>query len=113
MAGMTMVTSFIILALPISVIGANFTQQWIVFKENQQLQIRAQTLAPQLAALNKVCNAAPLLCQARSRSEVLVLLVRTRSAPNVRLCVRTLAFSETWYSHVVCGARRAGVCSAQ
>ena len=42
-ASMTMIASIIIMALPISVIGANFTQQWVVFKERQKLASRLKT----------------------------------------------------------------------
>ena len=48
-ASLTMVVSFIILALPISVIGANFTQQWIAFKAAQALDLRSATLGTQVA----------------------------------------------------------------
>lgn len=48
-----MVVSFIILALPISVIGANFTQQWILFKEQNNLTLRAASLKPELEQLNR------------------------------------------------------------
>lgn len=52
-ASITMVLSFIILALPISVIGANFTQQWITFKEQHALSLRAASLRPELEQLNR------------------------------------------------------------
>ena len=45
-AGLTMIASVIITALPISVIGANFTQQWIVYKENDAAKAREQTMHP-------------------------------------------------------------------
>ena len=45
-ASLTMIASVIITALPISVIGANFTQQWIVFKENDAAKERARTQLP-------------------------------------------------------------------
>ena len=35
-AGIAMVVSFVILALPISVIGANFTQQWLVVRKSAE-----------------------------------------------------------------------------
>jgi hypothetical protein len=50
-AGLTMVASFIILALPISVVGANFTQQWIVYKETTLLHRRAGTLGVEFSEL--------------------------------------------------------------
>lgn len=50
-AALTMVASFIILALPISVIGANFTQQWIVYKETTLLTRRTGTLGAEFAEL--------------------------------------------------------------
>jgi hypothetical protein len=50
-AAVVMVASFIILALPISVIGANFTQQWIVYKETTLLTRRTGTLGAEFAEL--------------------------------------------------------------
>jgi potassium voltage-gated channel Shab-related subfamily B protein 2 len=50
-AGITMVAAFIILALPISVIGANFTQQWIVYKETTLLHRRTGTLGAEFSEL--------------------------------------------------------------
>ena len=50
-AALVMVASFIILALPISVIGANFTQQWIVYKETTLLTRRTGTLGAEFAEL--------------------------------------------------------------
>lgn len=41
-----MLASIIILALPISVIGANFTQQWIVFKDQMKMKEQAHKLKP-------------------------------------------------------------------
>ena len=41
----TMLSSIIILALPISVIGTNFTSQWIVFKEQFKTKDRARIMA--------------------------------------------------------------------
>jgi len=50
-ASMTMIASIIILALPISVIGANFTQQWIVFKEANASKERQGALIPKFLKL--------------------------------------------------------------
>ena len=50
-AAIIMVASFIILALPISVIGANFTQQWIVYKETTLLTRRTGTIGAEFAEL--------------------------------------------------------------
>ena len=46
MASLTMLSSIIILALPISVIGANFTQQWIIFKDEEKMKLQAVSLKP-------------------------------------------------------------------
>lgn len=43
-ATMTMLASIIILALPISVIGTNFTSQWIVFKDQFKTRDRAHVM---------------------------------------------------------------------
>jgi hypothetical protein len=45
-ASLTMLSSIIILALPISVIGANFTQQWIIFKDEEKMKLQAVSLKP-------------------------------------------------------------------
>jgi len=45
-ASLAMLASIIILALPISVIGANFTQQWIVFKDQMKMKEQAHKLKP-------------------------------------------------------------------
>jgi hypothetical protein len=45
-ACITMLASIIILALPISVIGANFTQQWIIYKDEEKMKEQAVTLKP-------------------------------------------------------------------
>ena len=37
-----MIVSVVIMALPISVIGANFTHQWMLFKEEESKSIHAQ-----------------------------------------------------------------------
>ena len=50
-AALTMIVSFVVLALPISVIGANFTQQWIVYKETTLLTRRTGTLGAEFAEL--------------------------------------------------------------
>ena len=39
---LTMIVSVVIMALPISVIGANFTHQWMLFKEEESKSIHAQ-----------------------------------------------------------------------
>ena len=55
-AGATMVASIIIMALPISVIGTNFTQQWVLFKDRQRLASRQRTVGPQLSRLVRLLS---------------------------------------------------------
>ena len=45
-ASVTMIASIIITALPISVIGAHFTTQWVRYQENDKLQSKAKTVIP-------------------------------------------------------------------
>jgi voltage-gated potassium channel Kch len=57
-AGVAMVVSFVILALPISVIGANFTQQWLMMKKSAEqtasLEAEFRKLHDDLAVHNRV-----------------------------------------------------------
>jgi hypothetical protein len=56
-ASLTMLASIIILALPISVIGANFTQQWIIYKDEEKMKEQAVNLKPSFL----VCPHIPVL----------------------------------------------------
>ena len=56
-ASLTMISSVIITALPISVIGANFTQQWIVYKDNEGAKAREQTMQPTFIKLANAMEA--------------------------------------------------------
>jgi len=56
-ASITMITSVIITALPISVIGANFTQQWIVYKANDAAKAREQTMHPTFIKFSEALGA--------------------------------------------------------
>ena len=53
-ASITMVVSVLILALPISVIGANFTTQWMDFKKRRTSGERVKKLAPQFRELSDI-----------------------------------------------------------
>lgn len=53
-ASVTMLVSVLILALPISVIGANFTQQWVDFKKRKTSSECGKKLAPQFHELTEV-----------------------------------------------------------
>ena len=48
-ASVTMVASVLIMALPISVIGANFTQRWMVYRDDTAAKAREETLVPTFA----------------------------------------------------------------
>ena len=50
-AGLCMLTSFIVLALPISVVGANFTHQWLLRRDTQLLRRRTRQCGAQFAGL--------------------------------------------------------------
>jgi len=50
-ASAAMLASIIILALPISVIGANFTQQWVIYKDNEKMKEQADKLGPHFKEL--------------------------------------------------------------
>jgi voltage-gated potassium channel Kch len=50
-AGLCMLTSFIVLALPISVVGANFTHQWLLRRDTQLLRRRTLQCGAQFAGL--------------------------------------------------------------
>jgi len=45
-ASVTMIASVLIMALPISVIGANFTQRWLVYRDNAAAKAREETMVP-------------------------------------------------------------------
>ena len=45
-ASITMVASVLIMALPISVIGANFTERWMVYRDGKVAKAREETLVP-------------------------------------------------------------------
>jgi len=49
-AGLCMLTSFIVLALPISVVGANFTHQWLLHRDTQLLRRRTQRCGAEFAS---------------------------------------------------------------
>lgn len=56
-ASLTMIASVLITALPISVIGANFTQRWIMFKENDAAKARELTMHPTFVKLTEAIGA--------------------------------------------------------
>jgi hypothetical protein len=45
-ASITMITSVLIMALPISVIGANFTHRWLVYRDDAAAKAREETFVP-------------------------------------------------------------------
>lgn len=55
-ASLAMLASIIILALPISVIGANFTQQWVIFKDTVKMKEQANVLEPHFKDLVRFLN---------------------------------------------------------
>lgn len=53
----TMISSIIILALPISVIGTNFTSQWIIFKEQFKTRDRAHIMRQRFSRSRRLIKA--------------------------------------------------------
>lgn len=53
----TMISSIIILALPISVIGTNFTSQWIIFKEQFKTRDRAHIMRNRFSRSRRLIKA--------------------------------------------------------
>jgi hypothetical protein len=52
-ASVTMIASVLIMALPISVIGANFTQRWLVYRDAAAAKAREETMVPDFVTLVK------------------------------------------------------------
>ena len=52
-ASVTMIASVLIMALPISVIGANFTQRWLVYRDDAAAKAREETMVPDFVTLVK------------------------------------------------------------
>ena len=50
-ACVTMIASVLIMALPISVIGANFTQRWMVYRDDASAKAREETMLPSFQKL--------------------------------------------------------------
>ena len=50
-ASITMIASVLIMALPISVIGANFTQRWLVYRDDAAAKAREETMTPKFLEL--------------------------------------------------------------
>ena len=50
-AAITMLGSVVITALPISVIGANFTQRWLVYRDDASAKAREETMLPSFLTL--------------------------------------------------------------
>jgi hypothetical protein len=50
-ASVTMIASVLIMALPISVIGANFTQRWLVYRDAAAAKAREETMVPDFVTL--------------------------------------------------------------
>ena len=50
-ASVTMIASVLIMALPISVIGANFTQRWLVYRDDASAKAREETMLPSFLTL--------------------------------------------------------------
>ena len=50
-ASVTMIASVLIMALPISVIGANFTQRWLVYRDDASAKRREETMLPSFLTL--------------------------------------------------------------
>ena len=55
-ASVTMIASVLIMALPISVIGANFTQRWLVYRDDASAKAREETMVPLFMKLVQSLN---------------------------------------------------------
>lgn len=51
-AGLTMLVAIIVIALPISVLGANFTQLWIEYKAAKQAEARMAQVRTDCAVIS-------------------------------------------------------------